>query len=79
MYALASDPSPRTRTAVCSTFLHLAVRLELIIPNFDQIVPMMLHFTKDEDEEIALEACEFWNAVCEHPAAKDILRPHLPV
>lgn len=33
---------------------------------------------QDEDEGIAVEACEFWTAFCESEMDKDVLRPFLP-
>lgn len=33
---------------------------------------------QDEDEGIAVEACEFWTAFCESEVDKDVLRPSLP-
>ena len=33
---------------------------------------------QDEDEGIAVEACEFWTAFCESEIDKDVLRPFLP-
>merc|ERR1712137_1065417 len=79
VFRLANDPSSRTKKEVCTSFMFLAsVRVEYILPHFNQIVPMMLQFTKDEDTEVALEACEFWNVVCDHGFAKEALRPHLP-
>ena len=75
---LASDPSGRIKKEVCASFLYLgSVRIEYILAHFHQVVPIMLAFTKDEEEEVALEACEFWNVVCDHGNAKDALRPHL--
>lgn len=33
---------------------------------------------QDEDDSIAVEACEFWTAFCESEVDKDALRPSLP-
>eukprot|EP00324_Dicrateria_rotunda_P011497 CAMPEP_0206180614 /NCGR_PEP_ID=MMETSP1474-20131121/68116_1 /ASSEMBLY_ACC=CAM_ASM_001110 /TAXON_ID=97495 /ORGANISM="Imantonia sp., Strain RCC918" /LENGTH=112 /DNA_ID=CAMNT_0053594315 /DNA_START=668 /DNA_END=1003 /DNA_ORIENTATION=+ len=38
----------------------------------------MIQFTKDDDDEIALKGCEFWNVITDYGIAKDALRPHLP-
>lgn len=53
------------------------MRVEYILPEFDSIVTVILQFMHDEDDDIALEACEFWNIILDYPGAKDILRNHL--
>jgi len=37
----------------------------------------MLRSTQGEDEDVALEACEFWISIAEQDLAKDFLIPHL--
>lgn len=32
---------------------------------------------QDTDENVALEACEFWLSLAEHPICKEALSPHL--
>ncbi|KAI3502804.1 hypothetical protein L1887_31130 [Cichorium endivia] len=38
----------------------------------------MLQVNKDSDDEVSLEACEFWSAYCEAPLPPEILRAYLP-
>lgn len=38
----------------------------------------MLQRTQDQDENVALEACEFWLTLAEQPICKDVLVRHLP-
>eukprot|EP00324_Dicrateria_rotunda_P011312 CAMPEP_0206182100 /NCGR_PEP_ID=MMETSP1474-20131121/69271_1 /ASSEMBLY_ACC=CAM_ASM_001110 /TAXON_ID=97495 /ORGANISM="Imantonia sp., Strain RCC918" /LENGTH=102 /DNA_ID=CAMNT_0053596631 /DNA_START=754 /DNA_END=1059 /DNA_ORIENTATION=- len=38
---------------------------------------MMLQLVKDSDEDVALEACEFWNVVCDRSVSRSSLRPYL--
>jgi len=33
--------------------------------------------TTDEDDNVALEACEFWLSLAEQPICKDVLTPHI--
>ena len=33
---------------------------------------------QDNDDNVALEACEFWLSLAEHPICKEALKPHLP-
>lgn len=37
----------------------------------------MLQRTQDHDENVALEACEFWLSLAEHPVCKEVLYGHL--
>eukprot|EP00075_Anas_platyrhynchos_P014573 XP_027303826.1 transportin-1 [Anas platyrhynchos] len=37
----------------------------------------MLQRTQDQDENVALEACEFWLTLTEQPICKDVLCRHL--
>ena len=34
--------------------------------------------TQDQDEGVALEACEFWLSLADEPICKEALTPHLP-
>ena len=34
--------------------------------------------TQDSDENVALEACEFWLSLAEQPICKEALQQHLP-
>jgi len=38
----------------------------------------MLMRTQDKDENVSLEACEFWLTLAEQPICKEALNPHLP-
>ena len=37
----------------------------------------MLQRTQDPDENVALEACEFWLTLAEQPICKEVLSGHL--
>src|SRR5882757_1710916 len=39
----------------------------------------MLMRTQDQDENVALEACEFWLSLAEQPICKEVLSRHLSV
>ena len=80
LYARASDDSPDVRKTVCQALVQLlATRPAALIPEMTNVVEFMLFSTKDEpDEEVALEACEFWLTFAEDPALVHLLRPFLP-
>lgn len=41
------------------------------------LVQYMLVRTQDPDDGVALEACEFWLAIAEHPICHEVLSPHM--
>uniref|UniRef100_A0A0N5BDN5 Transportin-1 n=1 Tax=Strongyloides papillosus TaxID=174720 RepID=A0A0N5BDN5_STREA len=60
-------------TLICETFF------DRIVPQLENIMQFMIHKTQDSNEEIALEACEFWLTVTDHAENdKNILGPILP-
>jgi transportin-1 len=79
LFALAVDPSAEVRKRVCQALvLLLDVHLECLLPHMKQVIEYFLISTKDSDELVALEACEFWSAICETRIAKEYLAEYLP-
>ena len=79
LFALAVDQSPEVRKRVCQALVTLLdVHLECLLPHLKQVIEYMLISTKDADELVALEACEFWSAICETRIARDYLGEYLP-
>ena len=37
----------------------------------------MMMRTTDDDDTVALEACEFWLSLAEQPICKEVLTPHI--
>jgi len=75
---LSNDTHPDVRKHVCQAMVMLLeVRADKLIPQINNVVEYMLYSTKDDDESVALEACEFWLAFAEQDALKEHLRPHL--
>lgn len=78
LFALAVDQETTVRKYVCQALVMLLdVRPDKIAPNLDSIVEYMMHSTQDEDEQVALEACEFWLAIAEQPDLQTSLEPYL--
>ncbi|KAJ0432359.1 putative armadillo-like helical, importin beta family [Helianthus annuus] len=76
---LANDPSSEVRKLVCSAFVQLIeVRPSFLEPHLRNVIEYMLQVNNDPDEEVSLEACEFWSVFCEAPLPPDNLRPFLP-
>ncbi|PRW61530.1 transportin-1-like isoform X1 [Chlorella sorokiniana] len=79
LFALALDASPAVRKAVCTGLVAMLMAVpERLEGNMTNLIEYMLKSTQDEDEGIAVEACEFWTAFCESEVDKDVLRPFLP-
>ena len=75
---LSNDNHPDVRKHVCQAMVMLLeVRPDKLIPQINNVVEYMLYSTKDDDEAVALEACEFWLAFAEQDEMTEHLRPHL--
>lgn len=78
LFALATDQEPTVRKNVCQALVMLLdVRPDKIAPNLGSVVEYMLYSTQDNDEQVALEACEFWLAIAEQPDLQSSLEPFL--
>ncbi|XP_051159694.1 transportin-2 [Leptopilina boulardi] len=78
LFHLATDDDPDVRKNVCRALVMLLeVRMDRLIPHMHSIIEYMLMRTQDLDENVALEACEFWLSLAEQPICKSALAPHL--
>ena len=80
LFQLTRDPNAEVRKRVCQALvILLEVKPEYLHPHLPDVVRFMLMATREPDEVVALEACEFWAALCETkgPAVAE-LRPFLP-
>ena len=79
LFRLATDHAPEVRKNVCQALVQLVdVRPDKIAPSIKDVVRYMLISTEDEDDMVALEACEFWLAVAEQPSMRGDVEPFLP-
>ena len=68
LYQCTSDPSPEVKKVVCQAFVMvLEVYPNELMEELPNVVKYMLYCTQDEDESVALEACEFWLTFAEQP------------
>ncbi|KAK2833571.1 hypothetical protein Q5P01_017460 [Channa striata] len=78
LFALAADEDSEVRKNVCRALVMLLeVRIDRLIPHMHSIIQYMLQRTQDPDENVALEACEFWLTLAEQPICKEMLSGHL--
>ncbi|EGO00771.1 hypothetical protein SERLA73DRAFT_105148 [Serpula lacrymans var. lacrymans S7.3] len=79
LFKRASDDDPAVRRHVCQALvLLLAARPEKLMPEMSNVAEYMLYSTKDKNETVALEACEFWLTFAEDPDLAPYLHPLLP-
>ncbi|KAG8773741.1 hypothetical protein FRC12_002341, partial [Ceratobasidium sp. 428] len=79
LFKHAADDAPDVRRQVCQALvLLLAARPDKLLPALGNVADYMLFSTQDSDENVALEACEFWLTFAEDPELGDHLRPLLP-
>ncbi|KAG9147492.1 hypothetical protein Leryth_007294 [Lithospermum erythrorhizon] len=79
LFILANDPTPEVRKLVCVAFVQLIeVRPSFLEPHLKDLLQYILQVNKDADEEVALEACEFWSAYCDAQLPPENLREFLP-
>ncbi|TFK45047.1 transportin-PC [Crucibulum laeve] len=78
LFKRASDDDPSVRRHVCQALvLLLAARPEKLMPEMSNVAEYMLYSTKDKNENVALEACEFWLTFAEDADLVEYLRPLL--
>jgi len=78
LFKRASDDDPAVRRHVCQALvLLLASRPEKLMPEIDNVAEYMLWSTKDSNENVALEACEFWLTFAEDVELSPYLYPLL--
>ncbi|KAJ4483780.1 armadillo-type protein [Lentinula aciculospora] len=78
LFRRASDDDPSVRRHVCQALvLLLAARPEKLMPEMDDVAEYMLYSTKDKNENVALEACEFWLTFAEDVELAPFLQPLL--
>ncbi|KDQ56392.1 hypothetical protein JAAARDRAFT_132617 [Jaapia argillacea MUCL 33604] len=78
LFKRASDDDPAVRRHVCQALvLLLASRPEKLMPEMNNVAEYMLYSTKDKNENVALEACEFWLTFAEDPDLSPYLHPLL--
>ncbi|KAK8958597.1 Transportin-1 [Platanthera guangdongensis] len=79
LFILTRDVSADVRKLVCSAFVQLIeVRPAFLEPHLRNVIEYMLQANKDSDDEVALEACEFWSAYSDANLPPEGLREFLP-
>ena len=79
LFALATDADADVKKQVLRAIVTLLeVQPDILYRDLTNIIGFMLMRTQDEDEQVALEACEFWLSVADNAVGQQALAPHLP-
>ncbi|KAJ9189516.1 hypothetical protein P3X46_000799 [Hevea brasiliensis] len=79
LFILARDPTSEVRKLVCAAFVQLIeVRPSFLEHHLKDVIEYILQVNNDSDDEVALEACEFWSAYCDAQLSPENLREFLP-
>ncbi|KAK0525033.1 hypothetical protein OC834_004616 [Tilletia horrida] len=79
LFKRASDDSAHVRRFVCQAIVYISTATPAkILPELPNVVEYMLYSTRDANQEVALQACEFWMQFAEDKQLAPNLRPYLP-
>lgn len=79
LFLLANDQDKEVKKNVCRSLVALfEIRPDTLINHLHIVIQYMIARSKDEENEVALEACEFWLSVPENDYGKNVLRQYLP-
>lgn len=78
LFVLAHDESPGVQKNMCTAFsLILESRPDKLAPHLEGVLAYCLHLMRGNDDETALEACEFMLALSGSTEDKSVFAPHL--
>lgn len=79
LFARANDVNPDVRQELCrSITMLMEARPHVLQPYMANILDYMIHSIQDENEHVALEACDFWPICADVEEIQSILVPALP-
>ncbi|VFQ65896.1 unnamed protein product [Cuscuta campestris] len=79
LFLLANDSAAEVRKLVCAAFVQLVeVHPAFLQTHMRNLIEYILKVNEDGDDEVALEACEFWSAYADAQLPPENLREYLP-
>ncbi|CAH9125944.1 unnamed protein product [Cuscuta epithymum] len=79
LFLLANDSTSEIRKLVCAAFVQLIeVHPAFLQTHMRNVIEYILKVNEDIDDEVALEACEFWSAYADAQLPPENLREFLP-
>ncbi|KAG0182044.1 hypothetical protein DFQ28_001171 [Apophysomyces sp. BC1034] len=78
LFSRATDDSPDVRQQICrSLVMVLESRPDKLEPNLQSVIEYMIFSTDDVNEQVALEACDFWPQFADIDDLRECLIPYL--
>lgn len=78
LFARATDEHSKVRQEVCrSLVLVLEARPDKLAPSIEAVIDYMIYCMQDENEQVALEACDFWMQFASLQDMNERLIPYL--
>lgn len=78
LFHLSQDTSVDVRKEVCRAFVRLVeTRPDKLLPHISSLVEYIIVQQRSDDEELAVEAAEFWLSVGEHDELWKLLTPYI--
>ncbi|CAH0555348.1 unnamed protein product [Brassicogethes aeneus] len=75
---LANTNDIELQKHVCHTFvIYVDNQEESVLPYFHDVILYLMDKSQSEDQELALQACEFWLATTKLNSCKEILTPYI--
>lgn len=79
LFLLANDQDKEVRKNVCRSLVSLfETRPDTLMPHLHIVIQYMIARSNDQEDDIVLEACEFWLLVPDNEYGRDVLRQYLP-
>ncbi|GMF59219.1 unnamed protein product [[Candida] boidinii] len=78
LFTLSTDEDAKVRTNICSAFTNiLDARPDKLMPHLDGVINYSIHSVQDNNEDVAVEACEFLLGLATSEIPSDIIKPKL--
>lgn len=75
---LANTSDTELQKYVCHTFvIYVSKQEESLLPHLHDVIVYLMGKSTHEDNDVALQACEFWLATSKLPKCKEILSPYI--
>lgn len=79
LFLLANDQDPEIKKNVCRSIVTLTeTKPDCIASHLTAIIDYMIARCKDEDPDVAIEACEFWLSIPDQPLWRETIKQYLP-
>lgn len=78
LHSLANDEDKEVKKSVCRSIVSLYENQpSALTPSLDNVILYMINRTQDHDDDIAIEAADFWLTLPESRYGREVLKPYL--